>query len=323
LAHPIQEVNVMRSYAVTEFGTPGSIIDRPIPQAEDGQILVRVQAAGVNAMDPILASGVARGFMEHRMPLTPGIEYAGVVEAVGPGVEGVAVGDSVFGAVGKPYFGDGSWAEYVTVAAGLAAPLPPGLDPTRAAAIPTAGGTALALLDALGLEAGDTVAIVGSAGGVGSFAVQLASRAGLHVVAVTNGANADYVRGLGATDVIDYTVGDVTGQLLARYPQGVDGLIDNHSQVDGLLALAPAVRPGGRIATPIAQGTDEAFAGQPVSASMVRAATERAGELGALAASGDLQVPVQAMPLEDASKALDNQSAGKVRGKQVLTVDTR
>jgi NADPH:quinone reductase len=313
----------MRSYAVTEFGTPGTIIDRPVPQPDEGQILVRVQAAGVNAMDPILTSGVARGFMEHRLPLTPGIDYAGVVEAVGPGVEGVAVGDAVFGAVGKAYFGDGSWAEYVTAASGLAAPLPAGLDPTRAAALPTAGGTALALLDAVDLKPGDTVAIVGSAGGVGSFAVQLAARAGLRVVAVTKAANADYVRGLGAADVIDYTAGDVTEQLRARYPAGVDGLIDNHSQVDGLLALAPAVRPGGRIASPIAQGAAEAFADQPVSALVVQAATDRAGELGALAANGDLQVPVQTMPLEDATQALDNQTGGRVRGKQVLVVDSR
>jgi NADPH:quinone reductase-like Zn-dependent oxidoreductase len=311
----------MRSYAVAEFGTPGTIIDRPVPQPDEGQILVHVQAAGVNAMDPILASGVARGFLEHRLPLTPGIEYAGVVAAVGPGVTDVAVGDAVFGAVGKPYFGDGSWAEYVTAAAGLAAPLPAGLDPTRAAALPTAGGTALALLDAVDLEPGDTVAIVGSGGGVGSFAVQLAARAGLRVVAVTNGAKADYVRGLGAADVIDYTAGDITDQLRARYPDGVGGIIDNHHDVDGLLALAPAVRAGGRIASPRAQGAAEAFAGLPVSALAVQAATDRAGELGALAASGDLQVPVQTMPLEDASQALDNQTAGNVRGKQVLVVD--
>src|SRR5271157_960875 len=169
----------MRAFIVSEFGNPGSVGERPKPEPIEGQILVRVKAAGVNAMDPIFRAGYAKDFMEHRFPLTPGLDYAGTVEAVGPGVAGIAVGDEVFGAVGKMFAGEGSFAEYVTGAAALAARRPAGVGPELAAALPTAGGTALAAVDALDAHAGDTIAVIGAAGGVGGLATQLAASRGL------------------------------------------------------------------------------------------------------------------------------------------------
>src|SRR5690242_924074 len=101
----------MRAFVVNAFGEPGEIGERPMPEPGDGQLLVRVRAAGVNAMDPIIRAGFAKDFMEHRFPLTPGFDYAGIVKAIGPGVTGFAVGDEVFGSVGKPFAGEGSFAE--------------------------------------------------------------------------------------------------------------------------------------------------------------------------------------------------------------------
>ena len=92
----------MRAFIVNQFGEAGSVGERPKPEAGDGQLLVRVRAAGVNAFDPVVRAGFLKDFMEHRFPLTPGLDYAGTVEALGPGVSGFAVGDEVFGAVGKP-----------------------------------------------------------------------------------------------------------------------------------------------------------------------------------------------------------------------------
>src|SRR5437762_8151481 len=103
----------MRAFLVEQFGAPGQVGDKPKPEAGEGQLLVRVQAAGVNAMDPIFRAGFAKDFMEHRFPLTPGLDYAGTVEEVGPGVEGFDGGDEVLGAVGKPYAGEGTFAEFV------------------------------------------------------------------------------------------------------------------------------------------------------------------------------------------------------------------
>ena len=84
----------MRAFLVPEFGAQGYVGERPKPEPGDGQILVRVRAAGVNAMDPIIRGGFAKDFMEHRLPLTLGLDYAGTVEELGPGVEGLAVGDA-------------------------------------------------------------------------------------------------------------------------------------------------------------------------------------------------------------------------------------
>jgi NADPH:quinone reductase-like Zn-dependent oxidoreductase len=311
----------MRAFIVPQFGETGAIGERAKPEPGEGQLLVRVRAAGVNAMDPIIRAGFAKDFMEHRLPLTLGLDYAGTVEAVGPGVEGFAPGDEVFGAVGKPYFGEGTFAEYVTATAALAAPRPSNLSPERAAALPTAGGTALAAVDALAVHPGDTIAVVGAAGGVGGYATQLAALRGLRVIAVTRAEHGDYVRSLGATDVVDYSTGDLTDQLRAKAPGGVAGIIDVFHDAQGLLALAPAVRAGGRIATPAAQGTEQAFAGQPVTVHPVRAALDRVAELGELAAAGKLTVDVEVLPLEQAAEAVHRQSTRGNRGKLVLSID--
>ena len=97
----------MRAYIVPEFGASGSIAERPIPQPEEGQILVRVKAAALNAMDPLVPTGMFRDWLEHRLPITPGSDYAGTVEAVGPGVVGLAVGDEVFGDLREALRGGG------------------------------------------------------------------------------------------------------------------------------------------------------------------------------------------------------------------------
>lgn len=310
----------MRAFIIEQFGEPGAVGERPRPEPGEGEIVVRVDAAGVNAMDPVVRAGYARDWMEHRFPLTPGLEYAGTVEAIGVGVDGFAIGDEVFGAVGKSYFGEGSFAEYVTVQAALAAKRPASLAPQQAAGLSIAGGMALAALDALDATEGDTIAVIGAAGGVGGLATQLAASRGLRVIAVTSGANADYVRDLGAADVVDYTAGDVVAQLLALQPGGVAGVIDLFHDVEGAAALAAAVRPGGRIVSGIAFGLDQALDGQAVSGHVVRSAFERAGELGELVAAGRLKVEVEVLPLDGARDALDRQMTKQVHGKQVLSV---
>jgi NADPH:quinone reductase-like Zn-dependent oxidoreductase len=311
----------MRAFVVPNFGDTGSLGERAMPEPEDGQLLVHVRNAGVNAMDPIIRAGFAKNYMEHRLPLTLGLDYAGTVQAIGAGVDGFEVGDEVFGSVGKPYFGEGSFAEYVTVNAGLAAKRPAGVPPDVAAALPTAGATALAAVDALEAKAGDTIAVVGAAGGVGGFVVQLAALRGFKVIAVTRSEHADYVRGLGASDVVDYTKGDLTAQLQAKAPEGLAGIVDVFHDAQQLLALAPAVRAGGRIATPAAMGAAEAFAGQPVTAHNVQAATDRVGELAALVADGSLKVEVEVLPLAQAAEAIHRQSTRGNRGKLVLAID--
>jgi NADPH:quinone reductase-like Zn-dependent oxidoreductase len=311
----------MRAFIVPEFGEPGSVGERPKPEPEEGQILVRVKAAGVNTMDAVIRAGYAKDWMEHRFPLTPGSDYAGTVEAIGPGVDGVSVGDEVFGANGKPYAGEGSFAEFIAAIADRSAKRPATVAPEAAAALPTAASTALAAVDALAANAGDTIAIIGAAGGVGGYTTQLATQRGLNVIAVTKGEHVDYVRGLGARDVIDYTTSEPLEQLRSKAPDGLAGIIDLYNDAQGAAPYASVVRPGGRIVSPIAMGLDKTLADGPVTGVMVRAATDRVGELAELAENGTLGVPFETVPLDAAAGALDRQASHQVRGKLVLVVD--
>ena len=311
----------MRAFIVPEFGDPGSVGERPKPEPAEGQILVRVKAAGVNTMDAVIRAGYAKDWIEHRFPLTPGSDYAGTVEAVGPGVEGIEVGDEVFGANGKPYAGEGSFAEFIAAVAERSTKRPASVPVEKAASLPTAAGTALAAIDALGATNGDTIAIIGAAGGVGGFATQLAVHRGLEVIAVTKAEHADYVRGLGASEVIDYTTADPLEQLRSKAPNGLAGIVDLFHDVQGATPYALVVRPGGRIVSPLAMGLEQALAGSPVSGVMIQAATTRVGELADLAATGTLGVPFETLPLDEAATALDRQASHQVRGKLVLALD--
>jgi NADPH:quinone reductase-like Zn-dependent oxidoreductase len=271
-------------------------------------------------MDPIVRAGFAKDWMEHRFPLTPGFDYAGTVEAVGPGVAEFESGDEVFGNVGKSFMGEGTFAEYVAASSRLSVIRPVGVSPVDAAALPVAGGSALAALDAIGASESDAIAVLGAAGGVGSFATRMAADRGLRVIAATRSGNEDYVRGLGASDVIDSDADDPVAELQRLAPGGLVGIVDTYHDAQGLLPFIATVRPGGTIAAMAAMGVDQVFAEQPVRAVPVRAATDRVSELAELAAEGKLRVNTEAMPLDRAAEALDRLMAKRVRGKLVLAI---
>ena len=169
----------MRALVITDFGTAPELLEisEPVPTA--GEVRVRVRAASVNGFDLAVAAGYVKGMMEHRFPVVLGKDFAGEIDAVGPDVEGFAVGDRVFGVVTKAYLGDGSFGEYVTVptAVGLAH-LPDSIEFTEGAGLGLAGAAAVASIDAAGLQPAQTVLVSGATGGVGVQAVQLAARAG-------------------------------------------------------------------------------------------------------------------------------------------------
>ncbi|MGO9335831.1 MAG: alcohol dehydrogenase catalytic domain-containing protein [Acidimicrobiales bacterium] len=216
----------MRAFAIESADTEARLLDLPTPAPVPGEVLVRVQSASVNGFDLAVAAGMLVGAMEHRYPVVLGKDFAGTVAAVGDGVTRFAPGDAVFGVVMKPFLGDGSIAEYVTVSEQYGIErLPDGLDATTAGVLGLAGSAALAAADAAGEISGQTVLISGATGGVGSLVVQYASHAGAIVVATARpGAETEFVRGLGADQAIDYT-GDVAGQLGALAPGGVDVVV--------------------------------------------------------------------------------------------------
>src|SRR6201981_1792211 len=183
----------------------------PTPQPGAGQVLIRLHAAGMNPMDRALASGAWKP-MPATFPMVLGADGAGVVEQLGEGASGFSVGDHLFGQLLiAPLGSAGTYAEYVAVSEGAPLARVPGrLDDVVAAALPTAGGAGLALVDLLEPLAYKSVLIVGAGGGVGSFATQFAANAGGNVIANVRARDAERMRAYGRAETTDHNTGGVT-----------------------------------------------------------------------------------------------------------------
>lgn len=217
-------VATMQAVVRHEYGGPEALAveQRPVPAPGPGEVRLRVHVASVNPADRYHLLGMPRMIQlvdGIRRPKDPrlGIDVAGVVDAVGPDVQGFAVGDRVFGGSGNGY------AEFATLRAGNAAHVPDGVTLAQAAALPVAGTTALQGLRLGGVGDGDRVLVNGASGGVGHLAVQLAKAMGAHVTGVCSTRNLDLVRDLGADEVVDYTTTDYA-DLGVQW----DVLFDNH-----------------------------------------------------------------------------------------------
>jgi NADPH2:quinone reductase len=314
---------MMKAFAFDEFGQPGSLRELPIPEPAEGQLRVRVDVAGLNPFDVAVVQGFLKDRMKHVFPLVPGMDASGTVDAVGQGVEGYALGEPVFGSVGKMLLGEGTLAELTTVSSGTVTHRPASLDPDVAAAVPTAGVTALVMADALELSEGQTVLVIGATGGVGSFFLQLASSRGARVVAVCRSENADYARGLGAGDVIDYAADDVVDALTSRYPDGIDALADMHGDAKQVAKLSERMSSVGHVASAVGAADVKSLASRGIEATNVQGlvTTELLDTLLGMVASGALVAPeIRSFPMEGAGDALAAVGTSHVRGKVVVTV---
>jgi NADPH:quinone reductase-like Zn-dependent oxidoreductase len=312
----------MRAVVLPEFGQPVGATDLPLPEPGPGEVRVRIRASSVNGFDLAVAAGYTRDWMEHRFPVVLGRDFAGTVDALGPGASRFAVNDPVFGVVITPVLGDGGFAEYVVVSqdSGIV-PVPAGVDLATAGAIGLAGTSAVLAIDAVAPARGEKVLISGAPGGVGSLAVQLVATRGAQVIATArSGAQADFVQRLGATHVIDRE-GNVAAQVRALHPNGVDAVI--HLGGDATV-LAGLLGPGGRIASllvinPEQLGTDGS---QRAMAVVARPDSAILASLGAEIAAGRLHVPIHAMyRMDDVPAAFENFATGKM-GKIAITIDS-
>jgi NADPH:quinone reductase len=241
----------MRAITVSEYGAGPAVTELPRPRAGPGQVLIAVQAAGMNPMDMEIANGGWKDRMPATFPMVLGADLAGIVEEDRPGVAGLEPGDLVFGQLLiAPLGSAGTYAEYVAVSAD--APLthvPAGLDPVTAAALPTAGGTAMAIAESLTPLAGKTALIVGASGGVGSFLTQLAAQAGAHVDAGAPAAEAGRMSRYGAAETIDRAATPLPDAVARAHPDGIDVLVDLASDGQQFAVLARHVRRGGTAIT--------------------------------------------------------------------------
>jgi NADPH:quinone reductase-like Zn-dependent oxidoreductase len=293
---------------VLEFG------DYPDPVVKPGEVLVDVHAASVNGADWRVVAG-SYGPVSF-FPYVPGRDFSGVVSALGDGVTDFQVGDEVFGVCDVGI--EAAYAEKVAIRAALLARKPSGLSHVEAASVALIGLTALcAVEDTLQVRAGETVLVQGGAGGVASFAIQVARHAGCRVISTTSATNIDYVQSLGADLVIDYNKDDFTQMV-----SGADAVFDT---VGGDVAIRSylVLRPGGRAAF-IASGpkppptprTD--VIGLRPAVGRDRAHLDR---IRTLVSEGAVRVPeITVFPLAEAARANTLSRGRHFRGKLVLQV---
>jgi NADPH:quinone reductase len=313
----------VRAFAFDQFDGPGSVQELPQPEPEAGQVRVRVAASGLNPADIGVIKGFYKDMMEHHFPLVPGLDFAGTVDAVGEGANGWTVGDEVFGGVGKKFWGEGTLAEYATASASTIARRQDVVDLEFAAALPLAGLSALQSVEPMALKQGDVVVVLGAAGGIGGFTVQLAKGAGAHVIAVTRAANHEYVRGLGADEAVDYTTQDVHDTISAAHPEGVAAIVHTAGDKDYLAHVSELVREGGHVASMVGGADIEGLAKRGVTGLNVVTQTTGAalGQLTDLVAARTLKRPqIKAFSLHQAAEAYEEIGSGHVRGKLVVSL---
>jgi len=312
----------MKAFALDEFGQPGNVHDLPTPEPGEGEVRVRVAAAALNPFDAVVLKGYMKDRLEHRFPLVPCGDLAGTIDVIGPGVQDVATGDRVFGTTGRMVMGAGTLAEYTIATAGTLARTPDSLNDTDAAASPLAGVSGLMCVDAVDPSPGDSVLVIGAGGGVGSFAVQIAAARGAHVVGVTSTDKLDYVRGLGAAEIVNRSAGDVVASARVLRPDGYAAIIDNASDAAALAELALLVRDGGHVVSMKGAASKDELAGRGITAVNIQTMvdTARLTALGALYESGRLKPPaVKTFRLENAGDAFAEIETGHARGKLVVT----
>ncbi len=305
----------MKASRVLRFGPPKVIIndDLPRPEPAPGQLLVRVKAAGVGHWDAL----VRQGKLHQPLPLILGSELSGIVEAIGADVSGFKTGDEVYGATNEQF--TGAYAEYALPSASRMAQKPKTLNFIEAASAPIVTVTAWQMLfEYAHVAAGQTVLIHGAAGNVGAYAVQLATQAGLHVVATAASADLNYVRGLGAERVLDYKMDRFEDSLT-----GVDAVLDTVGG-DTQQRSVQVLRPNGilvSVVSPVPETLQKRY-GVRAAYFYVDVTTARLNHITELFNKKTLVTDVgTVLPLEDARTAHEMlEGAPHKRGKIVLSI---
>jgi NADPH:quinone reductase-like Zn-dependent oxidoreductase len=333
----------MRAYVLTRYGGPegSQLMDVAAPVPGPRDLLVAVRAAGLNPVDFKFRQGKLRAILRPKLPFVLGNELAGEVIAVGRDVNRFRAGDRVFTRVAKDRAG--AFAEQACVDVDDAAPMPRDLDFTAAAAVPLAALTALqALRDELKVKPGQNVFISGGAGGVGTFAIQIAKWLGAHVTTTASKRGETLVRSLGCDEVIDYTAQDIS-KTAARFDAGFD-LIGGKTLEQMFEIMKPGTKVVSVAGVPEPQMAIEDLGGRRVLAALlwiisygIRSRARRAGisyrylfmhpsgselaELAELIEQGKLKVIVdKTYPFANIPEALAYVESGRAKGKVVVTM---
>jgi NADPH2:quinone reductase len=322
----MSDSRTMRVVAARAYDAAPDLMDLPIPRPGPEDVLVRLSAAGVNPADWKALGWAASGEVRAALPFVLGFDGAGTAERVGPEVRRFREGDRLFGNFQRiPLGSTGTYAQYALVAeSNRVERMPEGLSFAEAAAAPIPAMTALVALDWLALKPGQTLLVIGATGGVGSFAVQFGSASGLRVLATARGEDSDYARRLGAAETFDWRRAPVSDQIRATHSEGVDGLLDVVSDVEGFRRNAELVRDGGAASSTIVRADAMTPLGSNRRATYIDMATGPADLLPRVRerlVAGELSIPLGAtFPLDRTEQAWERMRRGPHQGRVTLEI---
>lgn len=309
----------MRAAQIKEYGGEQAVQITEVakPTAEAGHVLVEVAATSVNPFDYKVRDGAYQQYIQLKLPATLGGDVAGTVAEIGEGVQGFTVGQAVYGMAGA-VSGQGSFAEFTPVKVEQLTAKPNSVDFVTAAALPLAGVSAYqAVVDYIDLKADQKILIHGGAGGIGSLAVQIAKQLGAYVATTASPADTDFVKSLGADEVIDYKTQDFSA-LLKDYDAVFDtigGEVNTKSYT--------ILKPGGTLVSMLQPPNEELVKRYDIvyTQQSSQATPERLTKIAEMVDAGKLKVNVDKIfPLAEAAQALEYLKTGHPHGKVVIQV---
>lgn len=310
----------MKAAQINEYGHADAIkvVEVDQPTINEGQVLIEVQAASLNPFDTMVREGYLQEMIPLELPITLGGDIAGVVKEVGDGVDSLAVGDIVYGQANVVAGNSGALAEYAATQAEQVAKAPTNVDITEAASLPLVGVSALqALNDHIHIKAGQKIFIHGGAGGIGSIAIQIAKNIGAQVATTATGEGIDYVKSLGADEVIDYKSSDFS-QNLNEY----DAVFDTVGGEDFNKSFN-ILKSGGVAVSMIADANEAKAKERDITTvkQMTHVTSEKLYELTKLVEEGVVTANIgKVFTLQDIQQAFETREAGQVQGKIIVTI---
>jgi len=313
----------VKAVSIHQFGNRGVLRFEEVekPALSEGEVLIRIQASGVNPVDWKIREGYLKDFIPHVFPVILGWEMAGMIEESGHAARRFKPGDEVYAYCRRPIIQKGTYAEYIALPEAYVSKKPSNLTFEEASGIPLAGLTAYqSLFGAADLKKGENVFILGASGGVGSYAVQLARISGTKVAALASRKNKEYLLDLGADYFLNYESGDFKEALREIFEDGADVVFDCVGG-ETLRAGQECVRDSGRIVS-IVDDPDEAVLKKRKIESCFAFVEPHSRQLDILrgyAETGKLKVCVASVfPLKETAKAHEKMESGHTRGKIVL-----
>ena len=311
----------MRAAQINEYGDVEVIkvnTEAAKPTVGEGQVLVEVHAASLNPLDTAIRQGYMQQIMALAFPITLGGDFAGVVVEVGEGVSDFKVGDEIYGDANRRFGGSGSFAEFAAANADFTSYKPKNANFSEAAALPLTGTSAIqALTEHMDLKSGQKILIHGGAGGIGTIAIQIAKHIGAYVTTTAAAKDTDYVKDLGADEVIDYT-----SQAFEDIVHEYDAVYDTVGR-DTYMRSFKVLKKGGIIVSMLEQPNEELIAQYGVSAigQFTQPTTKRLAKLAELVDQGVVKVHIdKVFPLEQIADAFSYRETSSPRGKVIVEI---